>query len=230
MNLEDIIDDLKVSIYNRNIKIDHVPNKKIKMTMMVISNLKILGITFEFLKVGIKERYVHIINELRAENYELRLQNRRNCLIEQNKQDINNNIFNNININNFLGNKVESDINNNFHNKNIIFNLNENNYDNRNKNSRRFRKLFLGMKSKGEAISRKRHKNHKERKKRDKSNNFISIQYLTDKKIRENKSRIRKGIFRRKRLIPNESKEDEKEERKQKNEGANAIIISDDEI
>ena len=107
-NLEEILDDFKLNIINKNIKIDITPNKKIKMELFLVSDSKTKSIILEFYKgINIKKKYIEIINNLREENIELKDEiSEKNAIIELKNKEIKNNIYNHINNNVFLGNDI----------------------------------------------------------------------------------------------------------------------------
>ena len=68
-SINEILDDIKLNISNKNIKIDSITNEKIKLTVSVISSFTTSKFSFELTKgLDIKDKYIQIIKELRMKN------------------------------------------------------------------------------------------------------------------------------------------------------------------
>lgn len=68
-SINEILDDIKLNISNKNIKIDSISNEKIKLTLSVISSFVISKMSFDLTKgLDIKDKYIQIIKELRMKN------------------------------------------------------------------------------------------------------------------------------------------------------------------
>lgn len=68
-SINEILDDIKLNISNKNIKIDTITNEKIKLTISVISSFVTSKFSFELTKgLDIKDKYIQIIKELRMKN------------------------------------------------------------------------------------------------------------------------------------------------------------------
>jgi len=68
-SINEILDDIKLNISNKNIKIDSITNEKIKLTISVISSFVTSKFSFELTKgLDIKDKYIQIIKELRMKN------------------------------------------------------------------------------------------------------------------------------------------------------------------
>ena len=68
-SINEILDDIKLNISNKNIKIDNITNEKIKITISVISSFITSKFSFELTKgLDIKDKYIQIIKELRMKN------------------------------------------------------------------------------------------------------------------------------------------------------------------
>jgi hypothetical protein len=68
-SINEILDDIKLNISNKNIKIDSITNEKIKLTVSVISSFTTSKFSFELIKgLDIKDKYIQIIKELRMKN------------------------------------------------------------------------------------------------------------------------------------------------------------------
>ena len=113
-NINEISDDLKLSIFNKNIKVDFINDDKIKFSITVISSINQYKIYFELNKgIDIKNKYIQIIKELKLKNEILAnndiIQSRNTFLFEQKNKNINiiknNNINNKINFFNSIKNQ-----------------------------------------------------------------------------------------------------------------------------
>jgi hypothetical protein len=96
-NISEISDDIKINIFNKNIKLENVTDDKIKLTVTVFSSINQYKIYFELIKgFDIKNKYIQMIKELRLRNEMLAnneiLRNKKNLLLEQKNK--NNNIKN----------------------------------------------------------------------------------------------------------------------------------------
>lgn len=81
----------------------------------IVSDYNTKNLILDFYKgLNIKQKYIEIINDLREENTDLKTEiSEKNAIIELKNKEINNNIYNHINNNVFLGNdiiKKKSDI------------------------------------------------------------------------------------------------------------------------
>ena len=96
-NINEISDDIKISIFNKNIKIENVTDDKIKITVTVFSSINHYKIYFELIKgFDIKSKYIQMIKELRLRNEMLAnneiIQSKKSFFLEQKNK--NNNIKN----------------------------------------------------------------------------------------------------------------------------------------
>ena len=153
-NINEICDDLKINLSNKNLKIESINDDKIKITVNVLSSINQFKITFELIKgLDIKDKYIQIIKDLKLKNEYLAnnviYQNRNNPLLEKKSKNKNNKINNNF-----------GPVSNN--NNNNIFN------DNKNNDNKKDEKKIIGKKRKRlDTIKNNAKKNEK----KDKKNN-----------------------------------------------------------
>ena len=96
-NLDEISDDIKLNLANKNLKIENVTEGKIKIALSVLSSVNQKIIIFDLVKdADIKEKYIQIINELRMKNKflannDIFLNNNISFPLQKNNDKINNN-------------------------------------------------------------------------------------------------------------------------------------------
>ena len=151
-NINEVCDDIKINLANKNLKIDSVTDDKIKITLNVLSSINKFKITFELIKgLDIKDKYIQIIKDLKIKNEYLAnnvtFQNKNNFFLEKKSKNKNNTINNN--------NETVSNNNKN------IFNEKKNN-----------EKKIIGKKRKRLDSIKKTEKNNG---KKDKKNNYEQI-------------------------------------------------------
>ena len=94
-DINEISDDIKINLVNKNFKIDSINDDKIKITVTLLSSVNFFKLTFELIKgLEIKNKYIQIIKELKLKNEFLinndLLQNNNYFIPEQNNQNKNN--------------------------------------------------------------------------------------------------------------------------------------------
>ena len=100
-NINEISDDIKINLSNKNLKIENITEEKIRLSLKVLSSINPQIITFDLIKgLDIKDKYIQIIKELKLKN-EFLVNNdvfiyRNNLSREQKNKSKNNNVLNNI--------------------------------------------------------------------------------------------------------------------------------------
>ena len=164
-SINEISDDIKINISNKNIKIDNVSEEKIKITVSAVSSINIFKISFELIRgLDIKDKYIQIIKDLKLKNEIL----------------ANKDIFQNNNFSFEPKNKIIN-TNNNILNKSVSEN---NNSIISNEQKKKEKKLIGKKRKRISEISKKKTKNNNKNKgKNDNKNNSKGQLNKNDKKI-----------------------------------------------
>ena len=94
-DINEISDDIKINLVNKNFKIESINDDKIRITITLLSSVNFFKITFELIKgFEIKNKYIQIIKELKSKNEFLinndLFQNSNSFMFEQNIKSKNN--------------------------------------------------------------------------------------------------------------------------------------------
>ena len=161
-NINEICDDIKINLANKNLKIDSINDEKIKITLNVLSSINKFKITFELIKgLDIKDKYIQIIKDLKIKNEYLA-----NNVTFQNRNHF------------FLENKSKNNNNNINKNNEIVSNNNTNFFNDKKNDEKKIigkKRKRLGSIKKAEKKNSKKDKNNNEHINNKNANNVISF-------------------------------------------------------
>ena len=186
-SLKEILDNFKLIIANKNIKIDIIPNKKIKIQMILLSNCRAIQLNLEFIKgYSIKQKYIQILKDLKEENEALKFENNLfNSLKGTKIKNANNNKINhdkyiNKNNNDYINNnnKINELLIINDDEKIISLNSNEN-------------KFLENKRGKSQFLWKKNHKGKNIEKENSDDIKIISDKIMKEAKRKNNKNKIK---------------------------------------
>lgn len=165
-DINEISDDIKINLVNKNFKIESINDDKIRITITLLSSVNFFKITFELIKgFEIKNKYIQIIKELKSKNEFL----------------INNDLF--PNSNSFMFEQ-------NIKSKNNLESSKNSNSDNDSSSEKKEEKKFIAKKRKRKPFSKKIIKKAKINNK-----NVPDVSKENKKEVNNNKKDLNTGLI-----------------------------------